>query len=145
MRKIILTVESTVSGQQGIAAALEAAGYEVFQSPSGIVALEILRMLVVDLVIAEVNLPQMDGIEFTRQMRAQPYLQRMPVVLLASDRGDKDEALARLTGATTWLRKSAGGNQLMATVGGIFAEQDQSPHVHMHEFYLPPAQMAGAM
>lgn len=64
------------------------------------------------LVITDMNMPVMDGIELTRQMRSQPALAGIPVVMVTTESGHSQEGLARKAGVTAFLRKPFSAEKL---------------------------------
>lgn len=121
MKKIILTVESKLAGRPGVGAALRSVGHEVIECTSSAIAWELFRLLLVDLVISEVALPQLDGIEFTRQVRTLPLFQNVPILLL-SDALDRDTIeQGWMAGASGWLERPFGDDQLLSLAAEMLA------------------------
>jgi two-component system chemotaxis sensor kinase CheA len=86
---------------------LEAAGYEVAVAPDGEAALALLSQTGADLVLSDVEMPRMDGIELTRAVRATPRLARTPVVLLTGLASEEDRRRGLEAGADAYLVKSS--------------------------------------
>ena len=92
---------------------LEAAGYAVDDAMNGIEAMEKLLAEPVDMVIVDVNMPQMDGITFLRVLRRQsPPLGSTPALVTSTEAGPQDIAAARQAGANFYHVKPVGPEAL---------------------------------
>ncbi|MDX6804948.1 response regulator [Terrihabitans rhizophilus] len=86
--------------------ALERAGYEVEEAMNGLEALEKLLSTPVDLLIVDVNMPQMDGMTFLRRLRRQEGPEAcIPALVTSTEAGAQDVAAARAAGANFYLVK----------------------------------------
>ena len=86
--------------------ALERAGYEVDEALNGLEALERLLVSPADLLIVDVNMPQMDGISFLKVLRRQALpTAGIPAVVVSTEAGAQDMAAARAAGANYYLVK----------------------------------------
>jgi two-component system chemotaxis response regulator CheY len=88
--------------------ALRQAGVEfakVFEASNGVEALEILRQHSVELILSDINMPSMDGLEFLRQMRAQHLAPDVPVVMITTESSPEHVREAIATGARGYIRK----------------------------------------
>ena len=121
MRKTILTVDDASTMRKVVALALGSAGHEVVEAEDGVAALAVLQIRHVDLVITDVNMPRMDGIEFTRQARLLPKFQRTPILLLTTESDATIKARGRAAGATGWIVKPFKQDQLLAVVAKVLA------------------------
>jgi len=70
-------------------------------------------------VITDVNMPNMNGIELTRQLRALPSFRRTPVLLLTTESDPAKKAEGRAAGATGWIVKPFSQEQLLAIVARL--------------------------
>jgi two-component system chemotaxis response regulator CheY len=85
---------------------LEKAGYEVAEALNGVEAMENLLQHPADLVIADVNMPQMDGFSFLKILRRQALpLGSTPALIASTESQDQDMAAARAAGANYYLVK----------------------------------------
>lgn len=119
MKKIILTVDDAPTMRKVVALALNGVGHEVIEAEDGLAALGLLQTRHVDLVITDVNMPRMDGIEFTRRARMLPNFQRTPILLLTTESDPGKKTLGRAAGATGWLVKPFQREQLLAVVAKV--------------------------
>jgi two-component system chemotaxis response regulator CheY len=121
MAKTILTVDDASTMRKVVALALASAGHEVIEAEDGVAALAVLQGRHVDLVITDVNMPRMDGIEFTRQARLMSQFQRTPILLLTTESDAEIKARGRAAGATGWIVKPFKQDQLLAVVAKVLA------------------------
>ena len=113
----ILVVDDSVTLRKTIVSTLTRAGYQVIQAGNGVEALEKLRQHPqIDLIISDVEMPEMDGFQFLDRRRQEPSLARIPVVMLTACRSDKHQQLALALGATAYLTKPCSQPDLLATV-----------------------------
>jgi two-component system chemotaxis response regulator CheY len=119
MGKSILTVDDARTIRQMVSFTLKGAGYDVLEAQDGTVALSILQTHAVDLVLTDVNMPNMNGIELTRQLRALPSFAKTPIVLLTTESDPGKKAEGRAAGATGWIVKPFGQEQLLAIVNKL--------------------------
>ncbi len=112
----ILIVDDSASMRQMVSFTLSSEGYTVVDAPDGKIGLQKAQETAVDLVITDVNMPNMDGISFIKEMREIPNYKYTPLLLLTteSDAGKKSEGKA--AGATGWMLKPFRPDQLIATV-----------------------------
>jgi two-component system chemotaxis response regulator CheY len=104
--KRVLVVDDSATMRRMVIAALRPLGEITFdQAVSGLDAIERVMMASVDLVLLDLNMPDMHGLEVLRFIRGQPTLSHVPVVILTT-RGDQDSRAAALRGgATMYLTK----------------------------------------
>jgi two-component system chemotaxis response regulator CheY len=112
----ILTVDDTASMRQMISFTLNAAGYDVIQAADGVEALAMLRDRAVDLVIADVNMPNMDGITLVKSLRALENHRFTPVLMLTTESQEDMRQQGRKAGATGWVVKPFNPEQLVNVV-----------------------------
>ena len=112
----ILAVDDSASMKEMVKFTLSEAGYEVLEASDGLEALEVARKTLVDVVIADVHMPNMDGITLISELRKLSGYKFVPILMLTtdSDTGLKRDAAA--AGATGWLVKPFSPDRLLATV-----------------------------
>jgi two-component system chemotaxis response regulator CheY len=95
--------------------ALEAAGYEVDEALNGLEALEKLLLAPADLLIVDVNMPQMDGFTFLKVLRRQDLpVSAIPALVTTTEGGAQDRAAAQTAGANFYLVKPVTPESLVA-------------------------------
>jgi len=78
---------------------------EVHEAGSGVEGLEVLRARSVDLILSDINMPSMDGLEFLRQIRAQNLAAGVPVVMITTESSEEHVKQAIQAGAHGYIRK----------------------------------------
>ncbi|HEY8571686.1 response regulator [Phenylobacterium sp.] len=95
--------------------ALERAGYEVEEALNGLEALEKLLVSAFDLLIVDVNMPQMDGLSFLKVLRRQEFPASLtPALVTTTEAGPQDRAAAQAAGANFYLVKPLAPETLTA-------------------------------
>jgi DNA-binding response OmpR family regulator len=104
---------------------LEHAGFEVITASTGRAALDAVRRLRPDLVILDLGLPEMDGLDVTREIRRDSSL---PIVMLTARDDELDKLLGLELGADDYLTKPFSPRELVARVKAVLRRVDrQSP------------------
>ena len=85
MKKRILTVDDSPSMRQMVRMTLETAGYDVEEAEDGVDALEKLQGKQVDMMISDLNMPRMNGLDLVRQVRGQPQHKFIPIIMLTTE------------------------------------------------------------
>ena len=99
--------------------ALRQAGLDslvVHEAGSGTEGLEVLRGKQVDLILSDINMPLMDGLEFLRQIRAQNLAPGVPVVMITTESSEEHVKQAILAGAQGYIRKPFTADQVKERV-----------------------------
>ncbi len=118
--KRLLVVDDSVTTRTLVKSILEAAGYTVLTAPDGASAWEILQEREADLVVADVEMPRMDGCDLTRAIRKSPRFRKLPVVLVTALDSVQDKARGMEAGADAYLVKSAfDQTQLLQTIAQL--------------------------
>jgi len=112
----ILTVDDTASMRQMISFTLNSVGHEVLQAADGREALSILQNKKVDLVITDVNMPNMDGITFVKSLRELIDYKFTPILMLTTESQDAKRQQGKTVGATGWIVKPFNPEQLLNVV-----------------------------
>ena len=119
MAKRIITVDDAATMRRLVGYTLRGAGHEVLEAEDGEDALKVLDNQRVDLVIADVNMPRMDGIELVRRLRALPQFQSTPILLLTTESDPEKKKQGKEAGATGWITKPFQPDQLVAAVAKV--------------------------
>ena len=112
----ILTVDDTATMRQMISFTLHSVGYEVLQASDGREALTLAQGRKLDMVIADVNMPNMDGIALVKALRALPEYKFIPILLLTTESTDAKRQEGKGAGATGWIVKPFNPEQLLNVV-----------------------------
>lgn len=105
MDKVILVVDDSATVRKFVAASLNMKGFRVITAGDGIEALELMPSEKIDLIITDLNMPDMDGYEFIRTLRESPQYQDIPIIVLSSMTDLKNKDLAMESGALAFLEK----------------------------------------
>ncbi|MBL1320563.1 MAG: response regulator [Methylophaga sp.] len=112
----ILAVDDSASMRQMVSFTLKAAGHTVTDAADGKQALDIAKTRSFDLVLTDVNMPVMDGLTLTRELRTLPTFKFTPILVLTTEAGMDKKQEGRAAGATGWLVKPFNPDQLLATI-----------------------------
>ncbi len=115
----ILTVDDSPSIRQMIKVTLGPAGHNVVEAGDGAQGLEKLKSNKFDLVITDLNMPVMNGLEFIKALRALPGFVGLPIVFLTTESNEATKAEAKKAGATGWITKPFKQEQLLAVVSKL--------------------------
>lgn len=116
MAKRILTVDDSKTIREMVGFTLRGAGYEVSEAADGNAGVALLQGAKFDCIISDINMPGMDGIQFTKAIRAHPIHRSAPVLLLTTESDPEKKTLGRAAGATGWLTKPFNPQKLIETV-----------------------------
>ncbi|MEZ4524925.1 MAG: response regulator [Desulfobacterales bacterium] len=116
MTQKIMAVDDSESIRQMVSFSLRMGDYEVMEAENGQDAYEKLLQADVDMLITDLDMPEMNGIELIRQLRAIPRYRNMPIILLTIHSDAEIKKLARLSGANGWITKPFRPNQLTEVV-----------------------------
>lgn len=112
----ILAVDDSASMRQMVAFTLNGAGHEVVEASDGVQALSIAKQGAVDLVLSDVNMPNMDGISLVGELRRLPSYKYTPILMLTTESGTDKKMEGKTAGATGWIVKPFNPDQLLATI-----------------------------
>ena len=117
MSKTILAVDDSVTMLQTISIALENEGHKVLTAIDGAEGLEVLQLgEKVHVIITDVNMPNMDGITFTREVRKLPKFKFTPIIMLTTESQMAQKGEGKEAGATGWIVKPFTPEQLVAVI-----------------------------
>jgi two-component system, chemotaxis family, chemotaxis protein CheY len=114
--KTIMTVDDSASVRQMVTFALKEAGFNVLEASDGREAVGRLTSEPVDMVITDLNMPNMDGIELIRWLRGNSGTRFIPVVMLTTESQEASKEQGKAAGATGWIVKPFKPDQLLAVV-----------------------------
>lgn len=105
MKKIILIVDDSALLRQISSEALTEAGYKVVQAGNGQEGLQQLDFISPALIVSDLNMPVMNGLDFIRTLRQRPTFKHVPVIMVTTELSDTLKQAGREAGATAWLTK----------------------------------------
>jgi len=112
----ILAVDDSTSMRQMVTFTLQSAGYQVKDAKDGVEALEIAQSEQFDVVISDVNMPNMNGIELVKALRNLPAYKFVPILMLTTESSTEKKQEGREAGATGWIVKPFNPDKLLATI-----------------------------
>jgi two-component system chemotaxis response regulator CheY len=112
----ILAVDDSPSMRDMVRIALSSAGFQVSQACDGVEALELARQQAFDLVLSDVNMPNMDGISLIRALRAESAYKHTPILMLTTESSPERKREGKEAGATGWIVKPFDPAMLVATM-----------------------------
>jgi two-component system chemotaxis response regulator CheY len=115
----ILAVDDSPSMRDMVSMTLSSAGFDVISAADGHEALELARQSGFDLVLSDVNMPVMDGIELIRALRAEAGYRHTPILMLTTEADPDRKKEGKEAGATGWIVKPFNPDQLLATIARV--------------------------
>ncbi|GAA2621935.1 response regulator [Paractinoplanes durhamensis] len=113
----VLLIDDSTTMLMSLKPILTKAGYAVETANHGKDALDKLgKGIKPDLIITDVNMPQMDGITFVREARKDPGLRFTPMLMLTTESDQAKRAEAKTAGVTGWLVKPVAPDQLLGVI-----------------------------
>ncbi len=122
--KTILIVDDSPTIRKLLAYILKKKSFVIAEAEDGIDAMEKLGHVQVDLVIVDLNMPNMDGIEFVRNLRDNYYYMDTPVIMLTTTKDDKLKKDAFDAGVNMFLNKPVQPNFLLYKVESLLSEEE---------------------
>ncbi|ACB26772.1 response regulator [Methylobacterium radiotolerans] len=115
----VLAVDDSPSIRQMIKVVLGPAGHTVIEAGDGAEGLAKARSESVNLVITDLNMPVMNGLEMIKQLRTLPSFTGVPILFLSTESDEGIKQQAKAAGATGWITKPFKPEQLLAVVGKL--------------------------
>jgi two-component system chemotaxis response regulator CheY len=119
MKKKILIVDDSESIREIVGYTLEGDGHEVLKGNDGVDAMKHLNGDKIDLVITDLNMPNMDGIGLIREIRVNNHYQYVPILVLTTESQMTKKNEARQAGATGWIVKPFVKDKLLDVVNKV--------------------------
>jgi two-component system chemotaxis response regulator CheY len=117
LAKVALIVDDSNTMRQMVGFALKGAGFEVVEGGNGQEGLDKARTVPkLDLIITDLNMPIMDGLQFIREARTLANHRFTPILMLTTEGGDDRKAQGKAAGATGWIVKPFQPDQLLKVV-----------------------------
>ena len=118
----ILIADDDEGHQRVVEMLLTLDGHDVVSVNDGKEALEYLKANTPDLVVLDVNMPMVDGIDVCQRMRQVSRLKKVPVIILTAMRDEKTQTMARMAKADLVVPKPLEGKDFRATVTRLISE-----------------------
>ena len=115
----ILAVDDSASMRQMVSFTLKGAGHDVVEAVDGVDALAKAQGQKFDLVISDVNMPNMDGITLIAELRKIANFKFTPMLMLTTESAGDKKQQGKAAGATGWIVKPFNPDQLLSTIGKV--------------------------
>ncbi len=112
----ILVVDDSNSIRDMVSFTLKSAGYNTVEANDGVQGLSKAGDNTVDLVISDVNMPNMDGITLCQELRKLPDFRFTPILMLTTESSGEMKQKGKAAGATGWLVKPFNPEKLLSTI-----------------------------
>lgn len=120
----ILAVDDQLTIRELVAAVLRPHGHEVDTAEDGMVALKRVENTQYDLVISDVNMPNLNGISLVGKIRQLNHMKYVPILMLTTESGNDIKTTARSIGASGWLTKPFDSQRLSGAVKKLLARSN---------------------
>ncbi len=114
--KTIMTADDSASIRMMVVFTLKNLGYEILEAVNGKDALTKMSSKKVDMLITDLNMPEMDGISLIKKVRQDPTYRFLPIVILTTESQEAKKQEGRSAGATGWIVKPFKPEQLISAV-----------------------------
>ncbi|MEA2017741.1 MAG: response regulator [Campylobacterota bacterium] len=117
MKMKLLIVDDSTMLRDMLSYALNEGGYnDVTEAIDGVDGLDKSKMTTYDLIITDVNMPNMDGLTLVSELRKLPQYSKTPILVLTTERSDEMKSKGKAAGATGWIVKPFVPDQLLKAV-----------------------------
>ncbi|HET6804671.1 MAG TPA: Hpt domain-containing protein [Frateuria sp.] len=122
-KPLVMVVDDSITMRKVTGRVLERHDYEVFTAKDGVDALEKLHDRVPDMMLLDIEMPRMDGYELATQMKADPRLRDVPIIMITSRTGDKHRQRAFDIGVDRYLGKPYQEAELLAQIAEVLEQR----------------------
>jgi two-component system chemotaxis response regulator CheY len=116
MGKRVITVDDSKTMREMVSFTLKNAGYDMLEAEDGKHALQVLEGQTVDVIITDLNMPNMNGIELIKALRADARFKFTPILMLTTESDDNKKGEGKSAGATGWIVKPFNPEKLLQVV-----------------------------
>lgn len=122
----ILYIEDNPENRLLVRRVLEVEGYKVIEADSGLAGLKMAESMTLDLVLMDINLPEIDGYELTHRLKQMPHLAGIPIIAMTANvmKGDREKTLA--AGCDGYIQKPIDVDQLPIQIDR-YVQQGKKP------------------
>lgn len=120
----LLIVDDSTMLRDMLSYALNEGGYnDVTEAIDGVDGLDKSKMTIYDLIITDVNMPNMDGLTLVTELRKLPQYSKTPILVLTTERSDEMKSKGKAAGATGWIVKPFVPDQLLKAVNIVLSKR----------------------
>jgi chemosensory pili system protein ChpA (sensor histidine kinase/response regulator) len=118
-----LIVDDSLSVRRALAGLAEDTGYRAFTARDGLEAIKVLEEHAIDIALTDLEMPRVNGLEFTQYVRADAKFCDLPVIMITSRGMGKHRRLAEAAGVNVYLNKPVSNNDLLAIMDDLVEER----------------------
>ena len=116
---LVLIVDDSMTVRKVTSRLMERAGYRVAVAKDGVEGLELVQAMLPAVILLDIEMPRMDGFEFTRHLRADLATCKLPIIMISSRTAEKHRVHAEQLGVNLFLGKPFQDDQLLGAVAGF--------------------------
>ena len=140
--KTILVVEDDPGSREYLVSLLEYSGYDVGSAANGAEALDKITLDMPDLIVSDIVMPRMDGVEMVHRLRRQPGTTKLPIIFYSGSYGGAAQQLVRDAGAAHHVTKPADPQVILKAIQDAFEQpQGQAPKPAFNSSLFPEQQV----
>ncbi|MBD2857380.1 Hpt domain-containing protein [Spongiibacter sp. KMU-158] len=126
LRRKVMVVDDSVTVRKVTSRLLERQSMDVVLARDGLEAMQLLQSMdrLPDVMLLDIEMPRMDGFEVASQVKGNPHLAAMPIIVISSRTGDKHRQRARTLGVSRFLGKPYQEIQLLKTIDEVLASEE---------------------
>lgn len=119
MSKVALTVDDSKTIREMVSFTLKNQGFEVIEAEDGVHAISVLGDKDVSVIITDLNMPNMDGLELIRNLRANQKYKFVPILMLTTEGDATKKEQGKTAGATGWIVKPFDPEKLVQVINKV--------------------------
>jgi two-component system chemotaxis response regulator CheY len=119
MAKTIMIVDDSASMRQVVGIAIKGAGYDLIEAADGKDALSKLTGEKIHLIVSDINMPNMDGITFVKEVKQLANYKFTPIIMLTTEVDEVKKQAAKDAGAKAWVNKPFQPTTLLAAIAKL--------------------------
>jgi len=116
MSKTVMVIDDSPTLRQVVSVTLVKAGYNVLEAVDGVDALKKLENSEVNLIICDVNMPNMDGISFVKEVKSSQKHRFLPIIMLTTESQNERIQAGKEAGAKAWIVKPFKPDRILSAV-----------------------------
>ncbi|NOS97460.1 MAG: response regulator [Methylotenera sp.] len=119
LKKIALVVDDSLTMRKVLARVLERDGFDVITANDGLDAIQKLQLIKPNIILSDIEMPRMDGFEFSRHVRENEETSHIPLIIISSRTADKHRNFAKEIGVNAFLGKPVQDDELLTQVNAL--------------------------
>jgi len=121
VQPVIMVVDDSLTVRKATGRLLEREGYQVITAKDGIDALEQMKYVHPSVLLVDIEMPRMDGFDLARQVRSDPVMRHIPIVVISSRTAEKHRNQAAQLGVNAFLGKPYSESELLRQIADLLA------------------------